>query len=334
MFVENLENRALLAGDSFHNFVMPEDADASGFVTPLDALVVINELNARSPGMPSDSNSATSRMRPDVDADQAVTPLDVLVVINALNAQNGTGANGMKTSQVGTERRIQRIEQAIEMNSLPPELNVEEAQVILETLRKGGRPELGDRVENGALRWGQEDSPISDDRMSVPDSETQEFNSLIYAVSQRLEAFNVSPFVIQKISLEIRQADSVGTPLGLAEVRSRLSELGVDVDAIMPVPSATPDSSSPVTPLPSNPTQPGHSDELRRPDQPGLPEPPITIALMVTEPVAVPLLERLVESGVAEEIIKTISKEIWDAIRAERPLDMLYVRTRLIELGA
>ena len=337
MFVERLENRALLAGDIFHNFVMPEDADASGGVTPLDALVVINELNARIAGTASDSNSASGRMKTDVDADQAVTPLDALVVINALNAQTVTGADGVKSSQVRTDRRIELIEKAIETNSLPPELSVEEAQSILETLRKGGRPELGDRVENGSLRWGQKDSPISDDTTPVLDSGAQEFDSLSYAVSQRLESFNVSPFVIQQISAEIRQNQTNGTPLDLAQVRSRLGERGVDVDTIMPVPSATPDASSPVTPLPPAPDQPDQPDPSgrpRSPDRPEHPEPPITIALMVTEPVAVSFLARLAEAGVSEEIIETISREIWDAIGAEKPLDMLYVRIRLTELGA
>jgi hypothetical protein len=146
-----------------------------------------------------------------------------------------------------------------------------------------------------------------------------------------LEAFSVSPFVIQQISVEIRQNQTNGTPLDLAQVRSRLGELGVDVDTIMPVPSATPDASSPVTPLPPAPDQSGRP---RSPDRPELPEPPITIALMVTEPVAISFLARLAEAGVSEEIIETISREIWDAIGAEKPLDMLYVRIRLTELGA
>ena len=44
---ESLETRALLAADLLvmHNFEMPEDCDDSGSVWPLDALVVINELN-------------------------------------------------------------------------------------------------------------------------------------------------------------------------------------------------------------------------------------------------------------------------------------------------
>jgi Tetratricopeptide repeat len=44
---ESLESRQLMASDLiYHNFMMPEDSDMSGDVTPLDALMVINQLNA------------------------------------------------------------------------------------------------------------------------------------------------------------------------------------------------------------------------------------------------------------------------------------------------
>jgi hypothetical protein len=55
---------------------------------------------------------------------------------------------------------------------------------------------------------------------------------------------------------------------------------------------------------------------------------------MVTEPVAESLLARLAEAGVSEEILTIITQEIWDAINAGSPLDMLKVRMRLHELGA
>jgi hypothetical protein len=55
---------------------------------------------------------------------------------------------------------------------------------------------------------------------------------------------------------------------------------------------------------------------------------------MVTQPVAESLLARLAEAGVSEEILTIITREIWDAINADRPLDMLKVQLRLHELGA
>jgi hypothetical protein len=53
---------------------------------------------------------------------------------------------------------------------------------------------------------------------------------------------------------------------------------------------------------------------------------------MVTEPVATSLIARLREAGVEDSIVETLSREIWSAIDAGRPLEMLQVRTRLEEL--
>ena len=136
MIVESLESRAMMAADAFHNFTMPEDANASGVVTPLDALIVID----------------------------------------ALNTQNSIESNGFIASRVDSQRRIEFIEKAIELNTLPPELSIQDANTILETLRQGGRPELGDRIENGSLRWGQDNDPGSDERPSFPQNDPVEFN--------------------------------------------------------------------------------------------------------------------------------------------------------------
>jgi len=327
MIVESLESRAMMAADAFHNFTLPEDADASGVVTPLDALVVINRINQSFAGNPSGIAPAGSESAMvDVDADQSVTPLDALVVIDALNTQNSSSVNGLIASRVDSQRRINFIEKAIALNTLPPDLSIQDANTILETLRQGGRPELGDRIENGSLRWGQDNDLGTDDRPSVPQNDPVEFNPFTYAVSQRLQAFNVSTEIIEKISVEIREANQTGQPMDMSQVRSRLSELGVDVQKIMPTTPSAPELDPPiyVLPVPDQPSRP------ERPEPPAI----IAPAVMVTEPVAESLLARLADAGVSEEILTIITQEIWDAINADRPLDMLKVRMRLIELGA
>ena len=71
---ESLESRQLIASDLiYHNFIMPEDSDMSGDVTPLEALMVINQLNAGSSTGASDIAAAF-----DVDADGTLSPLDAL----------------------------------------------------------------------------------------------------------------------------------------------------------------------------------------------------------------------------------------------------------------
>ena len=333
MFVESLESRTVMAGDCFHNFVLPEDADASGSVTPLDALVVINRINQSFAANPTDPNSANRSRMVDVDADASVTPLDALVVIDQLNSQNSSAASGPRASRVTVQRRIERIEQAIASNILPPSMTLEDAQSTLETLRKGGRPELGDQVISGVLRWKQDDSPASSDPAepapgtpeTIEQIELERLERFVAALSERLKAFGVSSDVVSKISSEMVEAHKAGSSLDIAQIRDRLAELGVNIDAILPQPN--------LPPRPEQPERPERPESPERPERPEQPERPIMPALMVTEPIAESILARLKNAGVTAEVVETISREIWDAIHAGTPLDLQQVRARLEELG-
>lgn len=85
---------ALLAegeGDDDHpwqNASLPADVNADTSVTPLDALVLINRLNAEGSGSLPVPPSSTSEPPPylDVNGDDALSPLDVLLVINYINS--------------------------------------------------------------------------------------------------------------------------------------------------------------------------------------------------------------------------------------------------------
>jgi hypothetical protein len=90
--MEQLERRELMAGDllPFHNYIYPNDVDGDFRISPLDALVVINELNASGPGSLADKPKPENFNRNiDVDGDNALSPLDVLSVINVLNSGEG-----------------------------------------------------------------------------------------------------------------------------------------------------------------------------------------------------------------------------------------------------
>ncbi len=78
---ERLENRCLLAVDIGHNFLTPHDVNDDRLISPLDALVVINQLNA-----PGQTLAAPAGIfMTDVSDDGLVSPLDVLQVVNVLN---------------------------------------------------------------------------------------------------------------------------------------------------------------------------------------------------------------------------------------------------------
>ncbi len=92
--VEALERRELLAGDVFahHNYIIPADVNRDFRVHPVDALMVINELNRNgSRTLPSDFDPRKGGALMDVNADGKITPLDALLVINHLNRGEGVG---------------------------------------------------------------------------------------------------------------------------------------------------------------------------------------------------------------------------------------------------
>lgn len=96
LFLESLEPRQLMAADSIlewneillanqsntyqHNSYEPEDVNDDGDCTPLDALIVINELNT--------GDSTATRNFVDVNGDGQRTAMDAVMVINRLNRPN------------------------------------------------------------------------------------------------------------------------------------------------------------------------------------------------------------------------------------------------------
>jgi hypothetical protein len=63
------------------------DVNLDGAVTPLDALLVINELNLRGPHLLSEDANAVMSYAVDVTGDDFVSAMDVLGIINSLNAR-------------------------------------------------------------------------------------------------------------------------------------------------------------------------------------------------------------------------------------------------------
>jgi len=78
----------------WHNASSPFDVDRSGFVTPLDILLVINAINQQGIRLlPIPQQTVTFFV--DTDGDYFLTPLDVLRVINFLNRRSlGEGESG------------------------------------------------------------------------------------------------------------------------------------------------------------------------------------------------------------------------------------------------
>lgn len=74
---------------SRHNADRPTDVNNDGIVSPFDALIVINELNARAAVQDGPSTGGVTGVGPpyfDVNDDGLLTPFDALLVINHLNS--------------------------------------------------------------------------------------------------------------------------------------------------------------------------------------------------------------------------------------------------------
>jgi hypothetical protein len=78
---------------AYHRPSEPLDVDGDRFITALDALVVINAINAGRMGnlAPPDSVSLYAF---DTTGDDNLAPLDALIIINRLNAPPGSGGEG------------------------------------------------------------------------------------------------------------------------------------------------------------------------------------------------------------------------------------------------
>ncbi|MCB9872746.1 MAG: Ig-like domain-containing protein [Planctomycetaceae bacterium] len=89
LFFESLQQRVLLVSDWTNPFGA-HDVNRDGSISPLDALIGINELFARtvidSQNLLSDRTGLEERPSYDVNGDGFLSPIDVLIVINALNS--------------------------------------------------------------------------------------------------------------------------------------------------------------------------------------------------------------------------------------------------------
>lgn len=142
--MESLEERRLLISGvpvldvPPQNFANPEDTNYDGNVTPLDALLVINELND-----PTSSGSPATSSK-DVNGDGVVSPGDALYIINRLNGWN-------EKSTVAPEQRAEGLRKVLDSGFLPPNMSASQARELLETLENGGHYEIGERYRNGQL---------------------------------------------------------------------------------------------------------------------------------------------------------------------------------------
>lgn len=82
--IERLEDRSLCAAD-WQNAINRLDVNVSGVVEPLDALVVINDINRNGTRAIAAKPLDYAGPLMDVNGDGSIGPIDVLMVINSMN---------------------------------------------------------------------------------------------------------------------------------------------------------------------------------------------------------------------------------------------------------
>lgn len=76
----------------FHNSSMPLDVNNDGYVSAIDALLVINHLNGTGLNSGGEGENPPGRFYPDTSGDDRVSAMDALLVINHLNSRTQGGA--------------------------------------------------------------------------------------------------------------------------------------------------------------------------------------------------------------------------------------------------
>ncbi|MEQ1826868.1 MAG: Ig-like domain-containing protein, partial [Pirellula sp.] len=93
----NIANVSIRVTNSIHqNPVNNLDVNADGFVSPIDVLIVVNDLNFN--GTRQLPNSLPTPPYLDVNGDRSVSPLDVLELINFINNRGNAGAGEGESS--------------------------------------------------------------------------------------------------------------------------------------------------------------------------------------------------------------------------------------------
>ncbi len=86
---ETFDITVVLGRSAHHNYNLPQDVNGDGYVSPIDALIIINEINSNGAHpIPIGGEGEPPTHRIDVNGDGMITPIDVLLIINLLNERS------------------------------------------------------------------------------------------------------------------------------------------------------------------------------------------------------------------------------------------------------
>jgi hypothetical protein len=178
--LDDFETFEVMVGDRspWQNYMDPHDVNRDGFISPLDALLIINDLNVYGSrvlsNLPTNGSSFV-----DVDGNNIVSPIDALLVINLLNNGSRAGESEYQSYSIpsGFEPIHNPAQLAIEHRGLsrrPRALNTNEA----------GAPNAL-VVKNVDSLW----QCYSHLRVAYEDSESNELEEIIQIISDDVALF-------------------------------------------------------------------------------------------------------------------------------------------------
>ena len=175
------------------------DVNADTFISPIDALLIINRLNN-----PSFNRNLTISNPPvppylDTSGDEVLSPLDALLVINRLNAMRG-GSNGGGEGELQAEGEANYATPAYAMMVTPQQMLetvgvkvVQEIQSQLATVFAGeGESDTNDSTAN-TLYLGWISNEEDEESEGLFCSAGEEFESVVDAVDQFFES--IGPYM-------------------------------------------------------------------------------------------------------------------------------------------
>jgi hypothetical protein len=361
LVVINRINNPTAVTNASANDTLP-DVDGDSVMTPLDALAVINHLNR---------NAGSSKVLPssDVSSTERIARIESLISQGKLAARFSLtdAMDVIATLRSGGHPEAGDHIEGVELKSGSEDSNAFISRLTAKLTAANVRPEtitiitteITDAKTAGQpLTFTQIKARLTDLGVDIaklfPAVETED-SKFLTSLTARLTKAGVTTQVIETITTEITAAVKTGTPLTLIQIKTRLTDLGVDVTKFFPARPTEVDEL--LANLRARLAKAGVTTEvittitteIATADKAGTPLTLAQIKVRLTElgvdltkvfPVKVEgdrfldfLRSRLVKAGVTAEVIKTIFNEIVTAKTAGAPLTLLQIRTRLTELG-
>jgi len=229
LLVEALESRSLMAGDFYvgmrHNLVNPADVNMDGRASPIDALMVIDELNRS-----DKSSDGQNRMMADTNNDGFVSPVDALVVIDTLNSEfvrnmpklnlggSGGGSGEDNQSEVTAVDDSQLVYVAPDATE-KPEIEID---VLMNDIGQGlSIVEVGMGATGTVSIRPSSSNPANKVLVYTPNASSANYDRFLYMIEstdgRRSTAFVSIKYEVEQdtaVNFELIMPDAVETPAG------------------------------------------------------------------------------------------------------------------------